>query len=141
YTDAMQYFGAPKEIADGIINKTEIEKNIQKNLDPGLIPGFLNSFMTVISNIGIGIFSVLFISFFLLKDSNLLQNSLLTLVPKDKESRLINSMEKIKDLLSRYFVGLFLQILILFSIYSILLLLVGLENAIIVAFLCALFNI
>lgn len=141
YADAMHYFGAPKEIADGILNKTEIEKNIQKNLDPGLIPGFLNSFMTVISNIGIGIFSVLFISFFLLKDSNLLQNSLLTLVPKDKESRLINSMDKIKDLLSRYFIGLFLQILILFSIYSILLLLVGLENAIIVAFLCALFNI
>src|SRR5690606_13021975 len=106
-----------------------------------LIPGLLNSFMSVISNIRIGIFSVLFISFFLLKDSNLLQNSLLTLVPKNKEMGVINSMEKIKNLLSRYFVGLLIQILILFFIYSILLLLIGLEHAIIVAFLCALFNI
>ena len=141
YMEVIHYFGAPKEIADGIIKKTDIEKNIQENLDPGMIPRFLNSIVTILSSIGIGAFSVLFISFFFLKDSNLLQNSLITLVPKDKEIRLINSMEKIKNLLSRYFVGLLMQLLILFAIYSITLLLVGLEHAVLVAFFCALFNI
>ncbi|HUH46576.1 MAG TPA: AI-2E family transporter [Arenibacter sp.] len=141
YTDVMHYFGAPNEIAEGMLKNTDIEKNIQEKLDTNMIPHFLNSLITILSNIGIGIFSVLFISFFLLKDSNLLQNALVALVPKDKEMGVVNSMEKIKSLLSRYFVGLFIQILVLFAIYSILLLLIGLENAILVAFLCALFNI
>src|SRR5690606_16503329 len=48
---------------------------------------------------------------------------------------------KIKDLLSRYFVGLILQIFILFVIYSIGLSIVGVNNAIVIAFLCALLNV
>jgi len=48
---------------------------------------------------------------------------------------------KIKDLLSRYFVGLIFQILILFVIYTIVLLIFGINNAIVIAFLCALLNL
>lgn len=54
---------------------------------------------------------------------------------------MINSIDKIKNLLSRYFVGLLLQIFILFVIYTVVLLIVGIENAVVIAFLCALFNI
>ena len=50
-------------------------------------------------------------------------------------------MEKIKSLLSRYFVGLLLQILVLFVIYTAVLLVVGIQDAVVIAFLCALFNI
>ncbi|MCM4167296.1 hypothetical protein KCTC52924_02879 [Arenibacter antarcticus] len=141
YSKIINYLVGQSGGTQQMINKTDIEKNIQEELSTGLIPNFLNALMTFLSDIGIGIFSVLFISFFFLKDSNLLQNGLLILVPKTKEEKVINSMEKIKNLLSRYFVGLLLQIFILFSIYSILLLLVGLENAIVIAFFCALFNI
>ena len=62
-------------------------------------------------------------------------------MPKDKEGGMVNSMDKIKNLLSRYFVGLLLQIFILFVIYTVVLLIVGIENAVVIAFLCALFNI
>ncbi|MGC1514049.1 MAG: AI-2E family transporter, partial [Maribacter sp.] len=65
----------------------------------------------------------------------------LIFVPKTKEQATINSIEKINGLLSRYFVGLLLQIFILFFIYTIVLLVVGIENAVVIAFLCALFNI
>jgi predicted PurR-regulated permease PerM len=63
------------------------------------------------------------------------------LVPKDKEIGMANSIHKINTLLSRYFLGLLFQIFVLFSIYTVVLLLVGIENAIVIAFLCALFNI
>ena len=63
------------------------------------------------------------------------------LVPQDSESKMKNSINKINNLLSRYFVGLLLQLFILFIIYTITLLLVGIENAVVIAFLCALFNI
>jgi predicted PurR-regulated permease PerM len=87
------------------------------------------------------LFSVLFISFFFLKDNKLLQRGILMFVPKDKETRTVTSIHTINQLLSRYFLGLLLQLLVLFLIYTATLLLVGIENAIVIAFLCALFNI
>jgi len=71
----------------------------------------------------------------------LFQNGLLMFVPNDKESGTVKSIDKINNLLSRYFVGLLLQLFVLFIIYTITLLIVGVENAIVIAFLCALFNV
>ena len=65
----------------------------------------------------------------------------MTLIPDNKELRSKTSFNKIKDLLSRYFVGLVFQILILFVIYTIVLLIFGIKNAIVIAFLCALLNL
>ncbi len=63
------------------------------------------------------------------------------MVPAKHRERATGSLEKIKDLLSRYFLGLLLQILVLFVIYAITLFVVGTKQALIVAFFCALFNI
>ncbi|MFS4415704.1 AI-2E family transporter [Maribacter sp. 2307ULW6-5] len=141
YLEITQYFGMTDNTVQAVLKDTELEKDILSGLDLGFIPDFLNSLLTILSTASIGLFSVLFISFFFLKDSKLFQNGLLTFVPNDKEHGTINSLEKIKNLLSRYFVGLLLQIFILFVIYTIVLLIVGIENAIVIAFLCALFNI
>lgn len=56
-----------------------------------------------------------------MKDSQLLHKGLMTLVPENSEGRFASSFEKIKDLLSRYFVGLVAQITILFVLYTIVL--------------------
>lgn len=117
------------------------ESNLLSKLDYSLIPDFLNSVVSGLGSFSIGLFSVLFISFFFLKDSRLFENGLITFIPDNKESRWKNSSTKIKDLLSRYFVGLIFQILILFIIYTIGLLIIGVENAIVIAFLCALLNL
>ncbi|PKA96821.1 putative PurR-regulated permease PerM [Flavobacteriaceae bacterium MAR_2009_75] len=141
YQEVMDFFGATPEVVDEIIQESDFEKNIVDRLDIGFIPNILNSFLNVLSTASIGLFSVLFISFFFLKDSKLFQRGILAFVPKTKENGTVNSIDKINNLLSRYFVGLLLQIFILFVIYTITLLIVGIENAIVIAFLCALFNI
>ncbi|MFX0558382.1 AI-2E family transporter [Maribacter sp. CXY002] len=141
YGQITNYLGLSDEIVKDVLEETDLEQNILKGLDIGFIPDFLNSFLNVLSTTSIGLFSVLFISFFFLKDSKLFQNGLLIFIPKNKETGTVNSIEKINGLLSRYFVGLLLQIFILFVIYTIVLLIVGIENAIVIAFLCALFNI
>ena len=105
------------------------------------IPNLFNAVLGGIGSVGIGLFSVLFISFFLLKDTQILHNSLFLLIPESKTSRVSKSLETIKDLLSRYFIGLILQITILFVIYSSVLLIFGIENAIVIALLCALLNL
>ena len=137
YRQVTEYLGlSPFEIEQGIKNS-----KVFANMNFSFIPDFLNSFVSVLGSLSIGLFSVLFIAFFFLKDSKLFEQGILVFVPDSKESRLKKSMDTIKDLLSRYFLGLVLQILILFIIYSIVLFIFGIENAIVIAFLCALLNL
>jgi len=141
YRQITEYFGASPEVVTEIIEETDIEKNLVEGFDVGFIPDFFNSFLSTLSSASIGLLSVLFISFFFLKDSKLFQRGILAFAPKENESRIIKSIDKINNLLSRYFVGLLIQLFILFIIYVVTLLIVGVENAIVIAFLCALFNI
>lgn len=117
------------------------ESNLISKFNYSVIPEFLNSVISGFGSFSIGLFSVLFIAFFLLKDSLLLEQGIMVLVPDGKESRSKKSFDKIKNLLSRYFVGLIFQILILFVIYTIVLLVFGIKNAVVIAFLCALLNL
>ncbi len=116
-------------------------KNIDLSSNIASIPSLLNSLVGIIGSFSMGLFSVLFISFFLLKDTHLMHNAFLVITPDEKEERILNSMGKIKDLLSRYFIGLIIQISILFTIYAITLLIIGVESPIVIAFLCALLNL
>ncbi|MDO6759290.1 AI-2E family transporter [Tamlana sp. 2_MG-2023] len=112
-----------------------------EKLDFSFIPDVLNSIVSGLGSFSIGLFSVLFISFFFLKDRTLLENTLLILVPEHRENQFRNSFLKIRNLLSRYFVGLICQISILFIIYMTGLLVIGVQNPIVIAFLCALLNL
>jgi len=141
YLQILEYMGASTADLNELIKNSDLEKSVLEGLNLNFIPNILNSFLDVLSSFSIGLFSVLFISFFFLKDSKLLQNGLLTFIPQKKEGSLVVSIDKINGLLSRYFIGILVQLTILFVIYMITLLIVGVDNAIVIAFLCALFNI
>ena len=141
YFQIIEYFDANLPFLETMLEDSDLEKNVIEGLDLGFIPNFLNYFINALSTFSVGLFSVLFISFFFLKDSNLMQNGILTFVPDNKEGNMIESIKKINNLLSRYFGGILLQLFILFVIYTGALLIVGVENALVIAFLCSLFNI
>ena len=105
------------------------------------IPNLLNAILGALGSLSVGLFSVLFISFFFMKDSQLLAKGLLTIIPNGTEKRFSKSLETINNLLSRYFIGLLFQITILFILYTLILLIFGIDNAIVIAFLCALLNL
>jgi len=101
-------------------------------------------FSTIIGGIGsfaMALFSIIFITFFLLKDSKIVHNSFFAFIPDRNEARVEKSLNAIKELLSRYFIGLIIQITILFVIYTSILLIFGIENAVVIAFICALLNL
>lgn len=106
-----------------------------------LIPNFLNSLIGTLSSFGVGIASVFFITFFFLKDQNLFISISKKILPDQHEDKILSSVEKINELLSRYFIGLLLQLFIVFVLYLIVLLIFGIENAFVIAFLCAVLNI
>jgi len=105
------------------------------------LPDLVNSFVGAFGNIVIGMLSVLFISFFFMKDSNLFNRAIITIAPKGSESKVLKSFNTIKDLLSRYFVGLIFQISILLFLYTIILSIFKVENAFVIALLCAALNL
>ena len=105
------------------------------------IPNFLNTVLGTVGSLSIGLFSVIFIAFFFMKDSALLHKGIMTFVKDGKEYGATQTFNKIKDLLSRYFIGLLLQILVLFILYTIILLVFDIKNAIVIAFLCSLLNL
>jgi predicted PurR-regulated permease PerM len=70
-----------------------------------------------------------------------MEKSIYVLVNDNSESKLRNSLKTIQNLLSRYFIGLVFQITIIFIIYTMVLVIFGIENAIVIAFLCALLNL
>jgi predicted PurR-regulated permease PerM len=105
------------------------------------IPNLLNSVLGAVGSLSVGLFSVLFISFFFMKDSQLLKNSVMAIIPDKTEGRFSKSLEIINDLLSRYFIGLLFQITILFILYTLILLVFDIDNAVVIAFLCALLNL
>lgn len=105
------------------------------------IPNLLNSVIGTVGSLSIGLFSVVFITFFLMKDTHIMENALYVLVSNKSENKLRKSFSEINHLLSRYFIGLVFQITILFVIYTIILLIFGIENAVVIAFLCALLNL
>jgi predicted PurR-regulated permease PerM len=115
--------------------------NLFKNVNLGLLPELLNQTLELLGGFTIGLFSVVFILFFFLKDSYLQEQIILALVNDKVSNRVEKSIEKTKRLLSRYFLGLLLQISILLIIYSIVLAIFQVENAFIIAFLCALLNL
>ena len=123
------------------LNPDEYSFGVQEILNFIDIPNFLNSFISFISDFGVGAFSVLFISFFFMKDGEKILFALLSTFPSHRKRKLKTSIFKINNLLSRYFVGLILQITILFVIYTIVLLIFGVENAFIIALLCAMLNL
>lgn len=117
------------------IKNADLFKNITA------IPNLLNSVIGTVGNLSVGLFSVLFITFFFMKDTGIMEKSLYVLVNDKSENKLRNSLKIIHNLLSRYFIGLVFQILIIFIIYTIVLVLFGIQNAIVIAFLCALLNL
>ena len=115
--------------------------NLFQNVNFGLLPELLNQTLELLGGFTIGLFSVVFILFFFLKDNHLQERIILALVNDKVSTRVEKSIDKTKGLLSRYFLGLLLQISILLLIYSVVLMVFDVENAFIIAFLCALLNL
>ena len=75
------------------------------------VTGFVGSVASLVSSAFVGVFAVVFISFFFLKDSDLFERIICALVPDRVEKTMTTTLNDIKQLLSRYFVGLLLEML------------------------------
>ena len=87
-----------------------IEK-VSEVADLSNISGILGSVASAVASIAVALFSVIFISFFFIKDDTLFGRIIGAMVPDSIEERVRKTIHDIEVLLSRYFVGLIVEIL------------------------------
>lgn len=92
--------------------------NFRSHLKLDFVPNLFNTILGLLSEFGMGVFAILFITFFFLKDQVLLEYQFKKLFPSKHEIKVLKSIDKINNLLSRYFLGLVAQMSIIF--YSLL---------------------
>lgn len=124
----------------GVDLQSWIDRSLAE-VDYSFLPDAINTVLNGLSGFTIGVFSVIFISFFFLRDSGLLERMVMVFVADKNIKRVEKSIFSIKNLLSRYFIGLLVQITVLFIVYTLVLLIFGIPNAVTIALVCALLNI
>lgn len=90
---------------------TSLLKVLSDALSFSGVTGFVGSVAGVVVDIVVGVFTVSFISFFFLKDETLFGRIICALVPNKIEQMVSKTLDEIRQLLSRYFVGLLLEML------------------------------
>lgn len=137
-------------MADSWLEKANISKmDILRSLEDeitnifsvGDVGKYIKGVISGLSNTLIAIFSILFISFFLLKDGSIVDNVVTSLTPDKYIDKIKTIFNDTKDLLSRYFIGILIQIGIVMTVITIGLSIIGVPNALFIGLLAGIFNI
>jgi len=84
-------------------------RKVSEVLDINMVQNFMGSILGTLGNIIIAIFSISFITFFFLKDQALFFESILMWVPDKYTDNFSRALNSIKNLLTRYFIGVVIQ--------------------------------
>ena len=98
-----------KDVTDDISIQNYITEKVAGVLNINMIQNFLGSLISVLGNVLVAIFSITFITFFFLKDQRLFFESILMWVPDKYLDNVTRALNSIKNLLTRYFIGIVIQ--------------------------------
>lgn len=132
------------DLGSGFRIEVAMIQELQKMFDPSAFSSFIGSAASFLTSFGVGLFSVVFISFFFIKDDGLFTKIVCALVPDKHEKTTEKAISDIGYLLSRYFIGVLLEIAGVAIVNFIGLALVarlGFNAAIGIAFLTGIFNV
>lgn len=121
-----------------------LKDNIGSVFDISTFGSVVGSVASALASIGIAIFSVVFISFFFIKEEGMFGKIISSFVPDREVKRASEAMKEVSTLLSRYFVGLVIEMIGvglidfagLWAFAGI-----GFESAIGIGFLAGIFNV
>ena len=121
-----------------------VGQEIYKIFNVAAFSSIIGSAASVLTSFAIGIFSVAFIGFFFIKDDGLFTEIICALVPDKFEETAEKAIDDIEHLLSRYFIGVTIEVLGVALINFIGLWLIarlGIHAALGIAFMTGIFNV
>ena len=116
-------------------------KNLFTFLNPSRIPRLFTSIVGRLGNFIVGIFSVIFIAFFFLREQGLFDNMISGIIPDKHVHQSMQAISQTSNLLIRYFTGVLVQMTLITLFVSILLSVLGVKNALLIGFFAALMNV
>jgi predicted PurR-regulated permease PerM len=124
-----------------IVLETELKRLLTNLFDISAVGDSVQFALGLTGDVFIAFFAITFITFFFLKDQGLFKNMIMTTVPSGYEERIGKVLSKSKKLLTRYFIGVIIEVAIVMTIVSVGLTIIGIENAILIGFIAGLFNV
>lgn len=102
---------------------------------------FVNSLVSFAGSIFVAVFSISFITFYFLKDEHLFFNMVMVVTPLNYQAEVKHVMLETKRLLTRYFIGLCLEIFIVITLITIGMWTIGMKNALLIGLFAGVMNI
>lgn len=93
----------------------------------GMVSNVFGSIAGILGNIFLAVFAISFITFFFLKDETMFNGAIMALIPTRVEKEVNNALQSIRRLLTRYFLGICLQVTGIITLVTIGLTIVGVE--------------
>ena len=97
-------------LGHGFRIEVAILTELQKLVDVSKVSSIIGSATSFLSSFGVGLFSVVFIGFFFLKDDDMFTGIVTALVPDKHEKNAAEAISDIGYLLSRYFIGVMIEV-------------------------------
>ncbi|MBR4156759.1 MAG: AI-2E family transporter [Bacteroidales bacterium] len=148
----VEYFEKPLEKIYNILIQYNIvrpEEDILKTMESKLysivnwdnFSSVLSIVVSKTSSLVVGLFSTIFLTFFLLRDPNIVHNIFMAITPDNQTIRMKNILHDSRIMLTRYMFGLISEVLCMMVLIFIGLSIFGIENAFIIAVMGGLMNI
>jgi len=123
----------------------DITKNISSQLVHviGLtqFSSFINSIVSFTSSLFVAVFAISFISFFFLKDERLFFKMIMAATPGNYQTEVKHVLLESKRLLTRYFLGLCIDLTLVISLITLGMWILGFKNALMIGFFAGVMNI
>lgn len=150
--DVLDYFKDPIESLKAFLiqfnvmtGDQSIESVIETQLESVVdIATFSTLFTALLSTTGtffMAAFSILFITFFFLRDEHMFETLILLISPAKYTEEVKRIISQTKFLLTRYFIGLMIEVFSMMTLITLGLTLMGIKNALIIGFFGGLMNI
>jgi predicted PurR-regulated permease PerM len=119
-------------IAEGETLMVRAQEALSKWFKPALVGTYLGSFIATAGSVIVTFTVVFFILFFFLKDSTLFLQMLYAVVPTHLEPKVRHAVDRSSTVLTRYFGGLVTQIAAFTAMVTVVLLVLGVKNALLI---------
>ena len=119
-------------------------EQIKEAVKIGAVSIAFNSFASFLVHLFISAFSIIFVSFFFIKDSNTFNNMVLAFVPTKYENNVKRALENVNKLLIRYFTGITFETILITALNTTgMCILTGLDfqTSVVLAFISGVLNV
>lgn len=118
-----------------------LEEKITQIVNVATFSNIIKTLLSFTGSFFIGAFSVLFMTFFFLKDESLFAGIILLMTPAKYTRKIKNIMRKTKELLTRYFIGLLIEIGSMITLLILGLTLLEVPSAVLIGFFGGTMNV